>query len=446
MKTNRNMSGYKHLLLIIIFVLSTVCTWAQDVSSTLIKKEIKLGASSGVELNLYDLSAVVKPSSGNEVRIELEYIADGKEEELTKLKSLLESSVLRTSGGSNAIVDLTFQKYFDLEIMGMKWKKVTIKSDKKQKINLKEFKIKRCEIWIPEKINVDLNAKYSKLDVTNNISGALNLSLYDTKSNFKELAGDVMGDLKYSQLTLASAGRIKLNLYECELTTKDSESLYLNAKYSQIRNEKTSSIDLNIYEGSFSCQSAEDVNVESKYAELNLGTVKKLDLKAYEGSCVFENAGNVHLSAKYLGLEAQKVSTLQLYEAYENEIKICEIKSLTSKDGKYNEFTIGKLEQSLVHSGYEDEIDIESLSAHFQKIEIAGKYNEVNLRMTNPQTYLLSGKLQYPDLKIPEEKYRIREKIMDDSNLEFKYEYGNVNATSPKISVSGYEIALRLEH
>lgn len=445
MKINQSISGYKQILLSFIILLGSINGLAQNETSTTLKKKINIKSSADIQLNLYDITVNVRPSVNNEVRIELEYMADGKEEDLDKLKELMESSILKgNSGGSEAVIDLAFQNNFNLEIMGMKWSKVSLKSDKKQSIKLKEFKIKRCDIWLPEKSNIDVDAKYSKLEVKGNIEGNLRLNLYDTKSEFNEVSGNVTGDLKYSQLAMASTNNVKLKLYESTLSTKETKSLSLEAKYSKIATGETASIDLNIYEGSFNGNDAQNVNIISKYANLNMRVAKQLYLEGYEGSFMFDDVEDLRVSAKYIEFVASRINSLELLEAYENEIKIQEVNKLKSKDGKYNEFTIGSLGKSLVHSGYEDEIEIESVSSEFQKIEITGKYTEIDMTLANPKAFILSGKLQYPDLNISEGKYVIRKKIKDDNNLEFNYEYGNVNDSSPQIVVNGYEMAVSI--
>jgi hypothetical protein len=447
MKINLNISEFKRLLIGFTIIVISIGALAQNGETTSLKKAIKVGESPDIELNLYDLSAEVMPSVSNEVRIELDYIAEGKEEELMRLKDLIESYILTGSSGStNVTIDLAFQNSFDLEIMGMKLSKVTFKSQKKESIKLKEFKIIRCEIWLPATANITLDAKYSQVNFENSIKGNFDLDLYDGQLHLQDVSGYLRGDAKYSKVKAGNLKDVDLELYETELLIGNSIVFDMDAKYSTIKIGEAKSVRLGIYEGGFSCLKTETAQIKNKYASIKFNELEEIQLNAYEGSFEANEVKTMSMEAKYLGLSLGQVDDFRMYEGYENEISFDKVNTLVSKDGKYNEFTIGNLGQSLVLSAYEDEIEIESVAQDFQKIELAGKYVEADFNLVNPSAYVLKGNVQYPDLDISENQYKIRTKIGDSSRLEFLYEYGNVNESSSVISIEGYEMEVSIQH
>ncbi|WP_430816978.1 hypothetical protein [Carboxylicivirga sp. RSCT41] len=447
MKINQSISGFKRLLVGCAFVIISIHVMGQEGETTTLKKSLKLGNSPTIELNLYDLSAVIMKSATNELKIELDYIADGKEEELKRLKELMESSVLTgTSGSNSATVDLTFQNNFDLEVMGMKWSKVTFKSGNKQSIKLKEFKIKRCKLWLPAQADISMNAKYSQVNIDYPVNGNFDIDLYDGRLDLKDVSGYLKGDAKYSQMKAGNFSEIDLDIYECELYAGNTGAVDLNAKYSTIKLGETKSVRLGIYEGGFSCLKTETARIENKYASINFEELGDIQLDAYEGGFEAGKINTMSLSGKYLELSLGQVGEFRMSEGYENEISFDKANTIISKDGKYNEFTIGVLTQSFIQSGYEDEVEIESISSDFQKIELTGKYVEAGLTFVNPPAYVLKGNVQYPDLNINESRYKVRTKIGDDNRLEFLFEYGNVNDSTPVINIEGYEMDISIEH
>ncbi|MCG8582722.1 MAG: hypothetical protein MI866_22555 [Bacteroidales bacterium] len=447
MKINQSISEFRRLLFSFAVIIISINALAQDGETTTLNKSINVGDSPAIELNLYDLSAVVMQSSGNKIKIELDYIADGKEEELKRLKELMESSILKGAAGSNsATVDLTFQNNFDLEIMGMKWSKITFKSGNKESIKLKEFKIKRCEIWVPAKANISMNAKYSQVNFDYSVKGNFDVDLYDGRLHLQDVSGYLKGDAKYSQIKAGHFKDVDLDIYECELLTGNTNAIKLNAKYSTIKLGETKAVKLGIYEGGFECQKTETAQIENKYASIGFEELGDLQLDAYEGGFKAGKVNSMSVSAKYLELSLGQVEQFKMNEGYENEISFDSVNTLVSRDGKYNEFTIGSLGQSFIQSGYEDEIEIESVSSDFRKIELSGKYVEAGLTFDNPPAYVLKGNVQYPEIDITESQYKIRKKIGDDSRLEFLYEFGNVNESSSLIHIEGYEMDIRIQH
>jgi len=447
MKTNRTISEYKSKLILLFAVLMASSTlMAQNGENTIIKRAQKLSSSPKTSISLYDITAEILSSNNNEVRIELDYIAKGKDEEVAKLKTKLENDLLQVSSSGEVKIDLTFQNNFDLEIMGMKWSKLTFKSDKKETIKLKEFKVQSFKVWLPAKQNMTLSAKYSRVKLQTNIEGSLNLDAYDTELTAKSITGDINGQAKYSNLTFANTGEIKLSLYETKLHAENTSNGQFEAKYSGIVIKSMQDLKLDIYEGSLLVPTIANANIKSKYAELSLGSLQELKLEAYEGRCKLGDANKLTINAKYVEISGDKVETLQMLEGYENTITFDAIGSLNSKDGKYNNFSIGELHHSLSLSGYEDEIDIESISKEFKNIAISGKYIDANIFIKSPHAYRLQGIVQYPDLSIDESAYKIKKKIGDENKMEFEYDYKEVNDASPKIELHGYEMDIRIHH
>ena len=441
MKINQKKSGFKVQSFLLLFALIGLTTFANaEPSATIFKKSLQLGSLPEITYDLYDVTLEVLPVMSQELKIELEYLVDGNPEEVDRLKTLIEETVLQgQSGGSSAKIDLSFQNNFDLEIMGLKWSKLTFKSGTKQTIKLKEFKVRRCTVWMPVKANVNLNVKYSIINIGGDIKGNCKLDVYDSKVVVGNVTETISGDLKYSTLTVGNCEQGNLNFYECKVYGKIIKTGRFQSKYTTLQLDEVNNLGLDMYEGSCNIQTISTGIITSKYANLDIQKARDLELSAYEGSLVFDQAEKVLLNSKYFKLQGNLLKQLEMREPYENELTLGVVGSVHSIEGKYNEFKISQLNKSFMQTGYEDEIVINRLDGNFEEISLDGKYIQCKIVIPRDAVFSLKGKVQYPKFALNESAFVKRKKVGDDNQLEFLYESQNVNDSSPVISVNGYE-------
>lgn len=445
MKINQYIFRFKKQLLVLSFAI--ICSanfYAQD-ETVVIEKNIRLKDQPNISINIYEARVDILPSNTNEVKVKLEYRAEGKDEEKTKLKAKLESDLL-SSTGNQATIDLSFQSSYDLEIMGMKWSRLTFKSDNKESIKLKEFKIEQVKIWIPQQCELSLNSKYAAVQVLTNIDGNCKIDIYDTQLTTMDTSEKLSGKAKYSKLKVGDNSSSMLELYECKFQGGETKTSHLKSKYSNISFANLETLELEIYEGALSVNEVVSLNINSKYADLKLGEVQTLTLDAYEGKCAFESIDKLSLKAKYVDIAGGTINQLEMLEAYENNLAIEKLNTLLSENGKYNTFAIGTLYQSVELSGYEDEIEIGALSGAFKSVKLSGKYIDARLSIQSPKAYRLFGEVKYPDFDLNDNLYHIRKKIGDSDHLEIDYSFRNVQDSSPTIELNGYEMNFSLNH
>lgn len=450
MKTRTNTSKYNwsSLLLIGLFLQATIVMAQTDVQPVVIKQSAKVKANPKVDVLIYDVPTDILPATGNEIKVELEYYAEGKNEDLKKLRSAIEENLLSYYQGDNSVdILLNLHNYFELQIMGMKWSRVTTKgSGKKETIKLKEFKIKSYKIWLPANMSLNLDAKYSRVNINTNINGPVNLKIYDSQLTTQSIAGDVEGEMKYSSLMAHSLGNVDLELYETKLKAEESLKGRIDAKYSDVSIRNMQALKFDGYEGNLYLSNVPTLDITMKYTNLSIVSANQLNLSAYEGASKLGKIGDLVIEGKYLELKGEELKSLKMVDGYENEITFNKIESLISTGGKYNEFKIGEVTKQLIIDGYEEEVDIDKMQGNFEKIELSGKYLESDITIYNPQAHTLSGLVQYPDLNINEKAYTIRKKVGDSSKLEFEYEFGDITQSKSKITINGYECDVNLHH
>ncbi len=450
MKTRTNTSRYKWslLLLMALFIPSPFAVGQTNAEPLVIKQSAKVKAHPKVNVLVYDVPTDILPATGNEIKVELEYYADGKEEDLKKLRSSIEENLLTYYQGDNSLnIILNLHNYFDLEIMGMKWSRITTKgSGKKETIKLKEFKIKSYKIWLPADMSLTLDAKYSRVNINTNINGAVNFKIYDSQLTAQSIAGDVEGEMKYSSLMAHALGNVDVELYETKFKAEESLNGIIDAKYSDVSIRNMQSLKFDGYEGNLYVSHVPKLDITAKYTNLSIVSANQLQLSAYEGQTKLGKIDALIVEGKYLELKGEELNSLKMVDGYENEITFDKIGSLVSTGGKYNEFHIGEITKQLVIDGYEEEVAIDKMQGDFETIELSGKYLETDITLSNPKPHTLSGLVQYPDLRVNEKAYTIRKKVGDSSKLEFEYEFGDISDSQSKITINGYECDVNIHH
>ncbi len=445
MKTSLIISIFRKPILIIAALLCLSSVHAQE-QIKLATKEVKTGSHPTINVSLYSTKTEIIPSIDGTIKAELKYRVNDKEEHYSKLQEMIEKDLINVSG-KEITIDLSHIRSSAIEIMGIKRNKVTIKSkNSDESIKVKGLYIEYLKVWVPSSFDFKLNAKYTSVNIGTPIKGYCHIDLYDTQLNAMNIDGELYGKGKYSKIRVGKHLSSKLDLYECNFDGGETSSSTISAKYSTIELADLQDLKLEMYEGMLSADNVSSAFITSKYAQLAMNEIGTLKLEAYEGKCAFESVEELYLKAKYLDIAASKVHSFKMNEGYENNLAFDVVDELTSENGKYNKFAIDRLNQSLLLSGYEDELDLGSMSGEFKELNISGKYIDAYITIQSPKPYSLMGKVQYPDFILEENLYHIRKKIGDSDNIEIDYTFQEINETSPIIKVNGYEIDFTLKH
>ena len=410
----------------------------------IVKKQLKIDFRPTVNIETYNIKTEILPAKGNEIIAEITYTAIAEQKSDIKLvQKNIEANLLQKTG-STINIKLDFYKTMNTTISSTK-RKTTIKLNDGSKVKLAEFKLKEIKIYVPADLDLNVNTKYSRVNLAFSINGNLNIDGYNCQFKGKAVSNNLQLNGKYSKFEFSRVPKAKLDLYESTFKATEVDQLAVISKYSSLDIKKIKTLKLDGYEDKITSEKADKVSLILKYCDINIAQISSLDLNAYEGSFNCTLLNNAIINSKYLNAEFGKINTLSLAEGYENNFKIQSIDSLSSTNGKHNEFNISVLNSDLYIDGYEEEIEIEKISEQFNRLCFNGKYLDININIPKNIAYKIYGNIQYPDLNLNKNDYNVATHDKVDSSLKFEY-YKNSEKATKEIKIAGYEVDLILNY
>jgi hypothetical protein len=409
------------------------------------KSSIKFDGRPNVSVILYDSETTIKKATGNEITVSINYIAEGLDEgELQTLQKSMKENLIQKSGNKITISTRFYESYQSFVIIGIRKTKLKLKNG--EELSMSKFKVTNVEITLPDDMDLNLNSKYNEVKLGFDIKGDLEIKGYDLKYYGKNNTGKLTIDGRYSTFNLGNTGDANLKFYESHIEFGDTKDLDLDIRYSKIKMQNCSKLTMKSYEDKYEGTINGDADIDAKYTDLKIKNVNNIKAKMYEGTIALSKVNeNFTFDGRYVEMNANYINSLNMHDGYENNIKIEEVSEIISKNGKYNDFDVDKLANKLEIDGYEDEIEIDQLSDNFSKIQIDGKYIDVNIGIIGKPDYRLHGSISYPDLNINMSDYSIILNEKKSSRLDFKYYRGNENAEK-EIYLKGYEIDARISN
>jgi hypothetical protein len=229
---------------------------------------------------------------------------------------------------------------------------------------------------------------------------AMDLALSNRYGNtdLEVLKGLVDIDIKYGDLTAAGF-------------TRGNEKPYnnVNVAYGKANIDEAGWLDATVrYSGDFSISKSQALLLDSKYSSVHLGTVS-----------------SVVADSRYdkLGIE--------------------EINKLVLETG-YADINIGTLTKKLLVNGSYGSINVDEVPAGFESIETDTQYMGVNIGIDESASYKLDGYVKYGGLKINEENFSHRKRIVENNSTEISGFVGKDESTASTVKVEASYATVRL--
>lgn len=418
---------------------------AENETERSIHKKLNIDFRPKVNVVLFDTDTEIYPTRNNTIEVKLKYIVQGGDKEaIEKLHKAIEENLIKREG-NEVDISMQFYKNYISNVKTPVSSKVKMELKTGETIKLDEFEITEIKIYMPTDLDLNIEAKYCKVDQKFSVKGNLKVNGYDAEIEGQSVNGELNVHGKYSKFEFMSVGNTKVDLYESKFKASRLELVKIVSKYSQIKLGELARLDVKGYEDKIKINNVPDCKIEGKYCEIEIEANNNIEANLYEGSLKTNTTGQALLNARYLEADFNKIDIIKIHEGYENEFEISEVKSLFSLNGKYNDFEIDKLTSVLELSGYEDDINITSLSESFQKVWVSGKYNDLTLHLAKTQEYRLYGNIQYFNFNLDKDHYQTVLHDKDGSSLKFDYIKGKGN-TEKEIKLEGYEIDLTINY
>ena len=208
------------------------------------------------------------------------------------------------------------------------------------------------------------------------------------------------------------------------------------------------------------------VNLDIKYGNLaagkltrgNVKPLNKLNLAYGKGSV--DEAGWLDLTIRYCGkLEITKSQALLLDSKYSkfylnetssvvgeskyDNINIERINNLVLENG-YTETNIGELTKKLNYSGSYGSFSIDNINSGFESLDIETRYMGVKLGIQESANYKLDAKVSYGGLKYNEDRFNVRNRIIENNSTQVSGIIGDEQSPSSIVKIRSSYGSIRL--
>ena len=310
------------------------------------------------------------------------------------------------------------------------------------KLRFKEFKTKG-EMWIPEACILDLQSKYSEINL-DDINGRLSLDLYNDKLYGGTVNSSLKIAAKYSTLEFKNVKDIDADLYNTNIETGDAGDLDIVSKYSDFRSGNVGKVTIDAYNDKYSFENTGDIKFTDKYSDLNAKISGHIRLDCYNSTVNLVSAQDVELTSKYGKYAIEGARNLNIATSYNDNYKMGSLHSLNISESKYGIYKVNHLESSLLlKDGYSDKFFV-TKTGNFKEVKIVGKYIVVEMALDKDLSYRFKANVKYPKFEINEEAMNIRVKIKEGSDLQMEAIKGQEREGMPAFFVNGYEMAITL--
>lgn len=396
--------------------------------ATIIRFETKLGP------------VKVETWEQNKVKLVTTLTVDGKEEDVARLIDLISDIQFVSSENELMIVTKFYSSYTENFPGGIK----IVLNNGTILWGITKLKISYL-LTIPRENPLGITVKYEHLELPD-LTGNLDLQLYEGELQAGSVGGKATIDLKYTRGSIGSLQDAVIKLYESKLEVDRTGDLTLNSKYSDLMIRETGNVQFESYEDKLTFSKHLDVNGKAKYTTLFLADFPTGGFDLYECKLTSGTAGTVEIRAKYSSLTFASVEWINFSESYEVKFSGGSVGALSAAS-KYGVYTITHLGTSLAfRDSYEDAITIDEIGNKFNGLTISSKYTDLDMTFEKGTPYQIDATMKYTELIFPESAYREIRNYKDGSDHRYQgIVKGADEKTAPVVNLNMYEGTVKLK-
>lgn len=419
-------------LLVIILLFQAAMAGAQnyDASKTLNKT---MAVPEGVHIQLSNQSGDLKIITTNEntvsIKTDIDVSARSKEDADKVMDAVANFAFeLRRN---NMEIDTRFYKNL---VTIINRKTMTLLNG--DKVRIGEFSI-RHELHIPKTANLELNNKYSDIEMQS-LEGDARFNLYSSKLQAGDFAKSVNIEAKYSKINLQEISQeAKFNFYDTEIKFRSCGDANIESKYSKFEADETGALSIDSYDDKFYFTNATSINLKAKYTDfVSKARANDIFLDLYDSNIQTSAAKYATYTGKYSDLDLGDVKEFRITSTYDDNFQLGKTADVQVRESKYGKYKIGEAGRFII-DGYNDEVTINAITPDFSDITMNGKYGKLTID-ADDVSFKVHFNIKYPSVDIPK-SVKIVKQIKDNSNLELVG--GESGGT---ISVEGYDMKVQI--
>ncbi|MEM8528649.1 MAG: hypothetical protein AAGG68_28680 [Bacteroidota bacterium] len=304
------------------------------------------------------------------------------------------------------------------------------------------------------------------------------IELHDSKVKI-ENAKNVVLNARFSEVDMGAISSLDASSYEGRIHVKSiKEKSTINGRFTNYLIEGASDIRITSHEGNFEIASAKDVVLETRFTDYRIGNIASFRAESHEGQIEVGNViGSVDLNSQFTDYEFKKIGdlditshegsleieagkefiantrftdflfgdieSLEITDAHEGSYTIESIGKLKAKVA-FTDFSIEELKESFELSAHEGETRIRTVGAGLKKIDLDGRFYEVEVRIPDNIAYHFYTELDYGKVEFPGSLEVIKQ-VEKYNRKEYEMKTKNANQNSAVIRAEGHEGKVRIE-
>ncbi len=367
-----------HLFASSIFLCLCIGLQAQNTFSRTIEKDFKNVEK--VSITHRNGPVHVRPSGDDKVHIYAEVKVTSKStEEADKALALIDIAAHMSGDLLTIGLDTELEDYNSHS----SWKEVKRsifgkKKDDPLDVNRENYRVDLI-VEVPDLDRLSVENKYEpvQIDVA---AGQLEILGFESDATVSVDAGDTRIRSKYSTIHMQDAGRVDMQLFECEYTAGTTGELEINAKYSEITLDACGDIDIDGFETEMEIHQFGRLRGDMKYSSLtDVVSAGEVDLVLFECELEIDQVGSLTATnAKYSDFEISSLGRLRGNALFECDFHLGTV-GVLDLSGKYCDVEAVEIQESIRFEGFEGSIESKRLGSRVDEIHIDGKYMKLSL-------------------------------------------------------------------
>ena len=162
--------------------------------------------------------------------------------------------------------------------------------------------------------------------------------------------------------------------------------------------------------------------IDLKFGKANIQSIKGAVMTLNYSDFELGYAGSLRLDSKYSNIKADRI--ISFVVSSEGGKFNMKTGSILDSKSKFADINITKLDKSLSLDIQYGNCDIDEMSAGFSNVSIRNKYGNVDVRIAESANYSLDAEMKFCNLKFPEDKAVISQRISTNTSNSLKGSVG----------------------
>ena len=314
--------------------------------------------------------------------------------------------------------------------------RMKVKFDDGKWYKLRDFDI-GIEVKMPKNNNLDINASYGTVAVTN-VGGDVTLDAYDSYVSLGDIGGKASLDSQYGQLKVGNVPNPeRVKLYETKFECGNGEDMEINSHYSRVTMGVWDEVKINSYEDVIFGKEIRELTGKATYSKIDFQTITSTDLKLYESDMKVVNAGRIELHSQYGDFCFEDVKDIRATNSYEDKYVLGKVGDMQLK-GQYVRAEIEQIDENLESDCYECRFTVTHAASTMRAIKFEGQYSKLEADLDEKMIFDLDLNLQYPTITVPFDDFESRINLNDD-DIEAILKSSKSGSQRTQITLHGYD-------